>query len=558
MASIQLLHQFNGYTPGFHDFGAVENARLVALGLARSWTVEADGGQSFDDTLTSTEVAATRALVSGAGNIYYVPSPSGGDDAPVLRTYFAIPNAVLYLTDGEYLLGTRRGSSEGLKDILVPANGLTVIGRGRTKTRLKVMDTLPTNSAVIRATDPQNITLMGFELYGNKQRLGVGQAGVDENEGINWKGACTNVVMRDLWIHDTGQDCIDFDPVAGAAATLNLSSGTVIEDCLLENAGGLGIHNGCKGLRVRRTIVRNNCAERFALGVAPYGGFDPAEDDIVVDDSCEFSGNAFGQIVIDPTALGTVNGFKLRGLSKVTAASGTYGIFARANAINTEIIDATIVGASNQHAVSTETGCNDWVIGGASRLSSPATAHEVALIQGNGTVVEGSAKLSGGRRQLQVNGTGTRIRGAVWFEALGTSEYGYYCLTASAGGSIQGARFTGTPTQRSIILQSNAGTLVTGCEISYGVSGFTGNFVRGNRGVITEAYGNATILDGQSSVGVSHGLTNSGIAGITPASVILTKRSAEDIWRSGVSTSVFTVARAGTSGALTFEYAVQG
>jgi len=66
MASIQLLHQFNGYTPGFHDFGAVENARLVALGLARSWTVEADGGQSFDDTLTSTEVAATRALVSGA------------------------------------------------------------------------------------------------------------------------------------------------------------------------------------------------------------------------------------------------------------------------------------------------------------------------------------------------------------------------------------------------------------------------------------------------------------------------------------------------------------
>ena len=114
MASIQLLHQFNGYTPGFHDFGAVENARLVALGLARSWTVEADGGQSFDDTLTSTEVAATRALVSGAGNIYYVPSPSGGDDAPVLRTYFAIPNAVLYLTDGEYLLGTEGhlGASE--------------------------------------------------------------------------------------------------------------------------------------------------------------------------------------------------------------------------------------------------------------------------------------------------------------------------------------------------------------------------------------------------------------------------------------------------------------
>lgn len=68
MATIQLLHQFNGYKPGFYDFGTVENARLIALGLARDWTVNSDGGQSFDDMLTAGEVAATRALVSGGGS----------------------------------------------------------------------------------------------------------------------------------------------------------------------------------------------------------------------------------------------------------------------------------------------------------------------------------------------------------------------------------------------------------------------------------------------------------------------------------------------------------
>lgn len=37
MSTIQLLHPFKGYSPGPHDFGDVENARLVALGLAQAY-----------------------------------------------------------------------------------------------------------------------------------------------------------------------------------------------------------------------------------------------------------------------------------------------------------------------------------------------------------------------------------------------------------------------------------------------------------------------------------------------------------------------------------------
>lgn len=37
MSNIQLLQPFNGYSPGAHDFGDVENARLVALGLASTY-----------------------------------------------------------------------------------------------------------------------------------------------------------------------------------------------------------------------------------------------------------------------------------------------------------------------------------------------------------------------------------------------------------------------------------------------------------------------------------------------------------------------------------------
>lgn len=37
MSTIQLLQPFNGYSPGSHDFGDTENARLISLGLAATY-----------------------------------------------------------------------------------------------------------------------------------------------------------------------------------------------------------------------------------------------------------------------------------------------------------------------------------------------------------------------------------------------------------------------------------------------------------------------------------------------------------------------------------------
>ena len=128
MATIQLLHQFNGYKPGFYDFGAVENARLIALGLARDWTVESDGGQSFDDMLTAGEVVATRALVSG-GVIY----------CNLLETNSAAENTALLqaaITEAEGAGETKGGQTVELPagDFDVSAvqigNGYAAIGSG--------------------------------------------------------------------------------------------------------------------------------------------------------------------------------------------------------------------------------------------------------------------------------------------------------------------------------------------------------------------------------------------------------------------------------------------
>jgi hypothetical protein len=61
---IELQHTFNGLSPGIYDLGVAENARLVAIGLARLYTP----GQEKDTfLLSSAQVQAVQALVSGGG-----------------------------------------------------------------------------------------------------------------------------------------------------------------------------------------------------------------------------------------------------------------------------------------------------------------------------------------------------------------------------------------------------------------------------------------------------------------------------------------------------------
>ena len=60
--TIQLLHPYNGNRPGIYSsMGAVEEARLVGLGLARYW---ADGIDGKNTQFSEAEKAAGQALVS--------------------------------------------------------------------------------------------------------------------------------------------------------------------------------------------------------------------------------------------------------------------------------------------------------------------------------------------------------------------------------------------------------------------------------------------------------------------------------------------------------------
>jgi lysophospholipase L1-like esterase len=61
MSTIQLLHPFNGRSPGLYDLGVVENERLVSIGLARDYTAGMDGENPI---FSPTEMAAVKSLYS--------------------------------------------------------------------------------------------------------------------------------------------------------------------------------------------------------------------------------------------------------------------------------------------------------------------------------------------------------------------------------------------------------------------------------------------------------------------------------------------------------------
>ena len=521
------------------------------IGAVTSKTNPLTGGRGIvtDEGVLMEFLAAP--VLGGVLPIYLVPPPgtAGIDDAPMLRLFWEIPNAWIVHAEGVYNLGTRYGSSEELKHILAPANGLRAIGKGGRSgaTKFRVADTLPTNSAIVSRYDGSDITIEGIEFDGNKQRLTALQVGAEENEGLNWKGKSTRIKLWDVWIHDCGQDCIDFDPTSGVDAASNLSSGCTIDECVLENSGGMGIHNGCRGLKVRDSIIRGNAFERFGHGVTPYGGFDIAENDIEVTGT-QITGNAARQLVVDTVVNPIVTGTKLRDLI-VTAGSGTPCMLMMGGSTGVEISGGVWTGAAGEHCIQGITGTVGTVIRGAN-IASPSTTKNAINITGDATQLFDNI-ITGSYRGAALSGNNIRVLGNNRFSGqVNDSLY----ISAGSGALIQGGTFTGAVAGKSITLNSNGGHKVIDNNIGYGVSGFTGNTVKNNVGVIREASGTATILDTTSFITISHGLTNSGITGISPVTVQITPQANATLWVSARSTSSFTVTRSGTSGALAFDW----
>lgn len=511
-----------------------------------AWTVS--GGSDSSPMQVTKTVTGGSTFYSGGVNLSEVIiPPSGGDDAPTLRKALSVSGVRVKLLPGTYILGSREGSTEELKHIIAPANHTSLVGCGIGITILRVSDDLPSNSACIRAHDPLNIVLSDFTLDGNKQRP-LCVPGSDENEGVNFKGTCVNVKITRVHIHDTGQDCIDFDTMSGSTP-LVLSEGCSITDCILENAGGLGIHNGCNGLKVYRTIIRNNCYERFAASVTPYGGVDIDESDQTYED-CLIYDNASRQISIPSLIRGSTKNTTLMNLV-VNAPDGTHAVLASANTNNLTIIGGRYSGGGAQHVIQGVGPTNNANISKASIIST-STTHNGINITGNGTKIAENV-VEGGFRGIVVQGDYTNIHSN---RITGQSNDGVQ-IAAGNGALISGNNIYGTVAGKSLTMVSG-GHLVSGNNIEYGISGFTGNVVRSNIGVVTNGFGSATILSAQSSIVVTHGLKNSGLNGITPTSIRIAARGPESVWVSARTSTTFTISRSGTSGDLIVDWDASG
>ena len=131
----------------------------------------------------------------------------------------------------------------------------TVIGKGMYKTLVKVGDNLPLDTPVFLTNSASNVQFSDFEIDGNKSRTPI--IGVPEDEGIDIKGG-TNIRIFNMHIHDMHQDAIDFDEVSTVGDTF------LIDNCILQDNGGFGIHNNFSDGVVSNCVVRNNGHTRFA------------------------------------------------------------------------------------------------------------------------------------------------------------------------------------------------------------------------------------------------------------------------------------------------------
>jgi hypothetical protein len=89
MSTIQLLHPFNGRSPGLYDLGDTENNRLVSIGLARFYTAGMDGD---NPVLSIEQIDVVHAAISAG----ILDTPAGTR----LATISGVPTASILLDAG--------------------------------------------------------------------------------------------------------------------------------------------------------------------------------------------------------------------------------------------------------------------------------------------------------------------------------------------------------------------------------------------------------------------------------------------------------------------------
>lgn len=119
------------------------------------------------------------------------------------------------------------------------------------------------------------------------------------------------------------------------------------------------------------------------------------------------------------------------------------------------------------------------------------------------------------------------------------------CKDVVADGFDINAVFGSYANEIEILAPAAAGNMISGTQIQT-FNDLRGPYRVGNRS--NDNFGTGTIANGQSTVTVTHGL------GLTPAAAMATPQGNEAVWVTAKGATTFTVNRAGTTGALNFDW----
>lgn len=435
-------------------------------------------------------------------------------------------------------------------------------GQGRFSTTVKVGDNLPSDTPLFLTNSASNVSFKNFEIDGNKSRLGT--IAIGEDEGIDIKGG-NNIAISDMYIHDMGTDAIDLDQVS------NVGDTAIIENCIIIDCGGIGVHSNFFKTITDSCIVINCANERKANNTGQVS-LDACGLDIKgafsVISGCYLEDNARGINIAgiqNPIVIGNTlidNGDENIVVGSVTATGGPQDSIISTNTMRLTLYgirvkkSAGALSVYDNNVLTTGAGgigffvetCNSFDLKGGNYGDwYSAEIQSVDEISTISTTLTGSQAgirlLTGASGKVVIKncvddittGSGAvDIRGLVNGAQIKNNEFinriGVRMLNSG-----------GNPSNITVKDNTMTGMTVVG----------SGHVIQRNTGYVTENFGADTIANSSSTVVVSHGLS------ITPSNIVLTPAADDRIWYSTITSTQFTVNRAGTTGALNFSWEVK-
>jgi len=465
---------------------------------------------------------------------------------------------VLELLTGTYYIDSRKPT---LGYCLEVFSNTEIIGQGKFLSILKVGDNVVVDTALIVSNSASNLAFRHFQIDGNKTRMVVGDRGTSEDEGIDVKGG-GNVTITHLYIHDCATDGLDIDQVSNVGDTLTIT------ECIIEDNGGIGIHNNYDDTLISMCIVKNNGHDRLANGsgqvAADACGVD-IKGDFGTISNCVIVDNARGiniATINNPSVLGNTldnNGDYNITVGSIIGGSGPvdpiisdnnirnskYGIYVTDNqgtlyVYNNHVI-GTVANATGFYVVNSNRfdliggsygtwyGVEIQAVDNLSRISTTFTGSQSGIrvltgASGNVLIENCVDDVSTGTAAVDLRGL---VNGCIIKNNSFNNRKGVRMLNSG-----------GNPSNITIKNNDMTGATIIG----------TGHIIKRNTGYLTEAYGTDTITNTNSTFVVSHGLD------ITPTKISLTSAGNELIWYSSITSTQFTVNRSGTSGDLDFSW----